>query len=296
MPNWTYNEMRFKSEDDCKKVAQLMKSKNEEFDFNNVIPMPTYLNNIPGFSTTQHVQALAYAFSKGKQVTEREMEAAIKTAYPQIKTVAKTPQIDELLAKTRKPYVLSKNDVIILTRVADNTNYQDEIDHYKSLAFDDCTAKTYADYAELIKRAVFETGSFDWYSWSVEHWGTKWNACNPEIDIPNKRIYWETAWSPTPNIVMAIHKKTNVPIYYIYTEEQITEIASEMIFKDQKVKIHEDIDAEECSQLAAFMGVIDPNECRIASGDYPVYDDEDEWASAKEITPKASLEEEFLDI
>lgn len=43
MPNWCYNELRFKTEEDCRKVAQLMKSENRAFDFNNVIPMPKYI-------------------------------------------------------------------------------------------------------------------------------------------------------------------------------------------------------------------------------------------------------------
>lgn len=47
MPNWVYNEMRFKSENDCKRVAELIKSKDSDFDFNNIIPMPPYLINIP---------------------------------------------------------------------------------------------------------------------------------------------------------------------------------------------------------------------------------------------------------
>lgn len=286
--------MRFKSENDCKRVAELMKSKDSDFDFNNLIPMPPYLGNIPGFGTAQHVCALAYAFSKGKKITEREMEAAIKEAYPQIKDVATTPRLEAWFTQGRKPYVLSKDDVITLTRIADSHDYRSEIARYAAYA--DNTPKTYADYAELVKRAVFETGSFDWYSWSCEHWGTKWNACRPKVDIPAKRIYWETAWAPTPNIVKTIHEKTNVPIYYIYTEEQITEIASEMIFKDQKVKVHESVDPEECSQLAAFMGVIDPAACRLTSDEYVVYEDEDEWDSAEEITPNAALEEEFLSI
>lgn len=37
MPNWVYNEIRFKSEDDCKKVAELMKSNDSDFNFNNAI-------------------------------------------------------------------------------------------------------------------------------------------------------------------------------------------------------------------------------------------------------------------
>ena len=290
MPNWVYNEIRFKSEDDCKKVAELMKGDDGDFDFNNVIPIPEYLERIPGFGTTSHTRALAYAFSKGKQMTEREMEAAIKKAYPQIQDVAHTPKFDAWLEPTRDPYVLSKADVIELTRIADSTDYQNEIYCYGT-----CNKpEPYEEYAELVKRAFFETGHFDWYSWSLEHWGTKWNSCNPEIDIQGKRIYWETAWSPSPKIVAAIHEKTGIPMYYIYTEEQITVFAGEMIFKKGELKVRETDDPRECFQLAAFMELVDSDFCRISPNGDAVYENEDEWESATEITPEAFLEKEFL--
>lgn len=294
MPNWTYNELRFQSENDCKKVAQLMKSNDSEFDFNNVIPMPSYLTNIPGFSTEQHVCALAYAFSKGKKITENEMETAIKKDYPQIQDVAQTPALDSWYEQNRQPYVLSKDDVITLTRVANSHDYEQEITNYT--AFDDNNPKTYAEYAELVKRAIFETGSFDWYSWSNRHWGTKWNANYPKVDIPAKRIYWETAWGPTPKIVVAIHEITNVPMYYIYTEEQITAFAGEMILKQQTVATYSTDNPRKCAQLAVFMGVIDPNMYRMSYGEYIIGKDDTEWDSAEKIIPKATLEKEFLNI
>lgn len=295
MTNWTYNELRFKSEDDCKKVAKLMKSKDSDFDFNNIIPMPTYLNSIPGFGTREHTRALAYAFSKGEKITEREMEDAIKQAYPQIKNVADTLPLDALLfAASREPYVLSRNDIIILTRIADTTDYKTDIARYQP--FNTNAPKTYAEYAELVKRAIFETGCLNWYSWSVDHWGSKWNASDVNVDINGKRIYWQTAWSPTPNIVAAIHEKTNIPMYYIFTEEQITAFAGEMIFKDGKVKIHNVDDPTECFQLAVFMETVDQSSCRMTADEDFVYEDEDEWDSAKEITAKATLEQEFLSI
>ena len=39
----------------------------------------------------------------------------------------------------------------------------------------------------------------DWYDWSVENWGTKWDACEPHInhnDIDYFCVSFESAWSP----------------------------------------------------------------------------------------------------
>jgi hypothetical protein len=46
-------------------------------------------------------------------------------------------------------------------------------------------------------------GHRDWYSWSVQNWGTKWNACRTEIDDNSDHGYaeitFETAWdAPVP--------------------------------------------------------------------------------------------------
>ena len=45
-------------------------------------------------------------------------------------------------------------------------------------------------------------GDLNWYDWSCNHWGTKWNACD-EISIMNEGTYayveFETAWdAPIP--------------------------------------------------------------------------------------------------
>lgn len=40
---------------------------------------------------------------------------------------------------------------------------------------------------------------FNWYNWNNRNWHTKWDACNPEIDInsdTNIQIRFDTAWSP----------------------------------------------------------------------------------------------------
>ena len=42
----------------------------------------------------------------------------------------------------------------------------------------------------------------DWYDWSVENWGTKWDACESTIcnnDINYFSVSFESAWSPPIN-------------------------------------------------------------------------------------------------
>ena len=53
--------------------------------------------------------------------------------------------------------------------------------------------------------AVLEDiGHDSWYTWCIQHWGTKWNACRAHIDSTGLEagsieIAFETAWSaPLP--------------------------------------------------------------------------------------------------
>ena len=113
MPNWTYNTVQFvgKTEDSVKQLKDLLKSKDNDFDFNNVIPMP------------QHI------FQGNLGQEEREKH-----------------------------------------------------------------------------------GANNWYDWSIMNWGTKWNACNTEVEL-NKNVLnytFETAWDAPREIVRALEhmKKT----------------------------------------------------------------------------------------
>ena len=45
-------------------------------------------------------------------------------------------------------------------------------------------------------------GKNNWYDWSWENWGTKWNACFAEVY--GNSIAFETAWSPCSPVISAL--------------------------------------------------------------------------------------------
>lgn len=55
----------------------------------------------------------------------------------------------------------------------------------------------------IMKKA--ERPWFDWYSWHLKHWGTKWDACeaaycvSPKMECVN--LMYRTAWSPATPII-----------------------------------------------------------------------------------------------
>jgi hypothetical protein len=54
----------------------------------------------------------------------------------------------------------------------------------------------------------------DWYTWNIEHWGTKWNAQPSSGDtivaerIPTgAEVWFDTAWSPPMPVLLELSKK-----------------------------------------------------------------------------------------
>jgi hypothetical protein len=53
-------------------------------------------------------------------------------------------------------------------------------------------------------------GYSDWYDFRVAKWGTKWNACDVEMQLEDETevsISFNTAWSPPLEVIEAIAKK-----------------------------------------------------------------------------------------
>ena len=49
-------------------------------------------------------------------------------------------------------------------------------------------------------------GLFDWYDWSCKNWGTKWNACDTDMNDKDCIIWFDTAWCPPREIYRQIAK------------------------------------------------------------------------------------------
>jgi hypothetical protein len=68
---------------------------------------------------------------------------------------------------------------------------------------------TAVDAARRAQAAYAETGYWDWYDWSVNHWGTKWNASAARLDRQERRdkLTFSTAWSPPRPVVAALGRR-----------------------------------------------------------------------------------------
>ena len=66
---------------------------------------------------------------------------------------------------------------------------------------------------DQVKIALEQTGSCNWYDWSIEHWGTKWNGHGRSVDVQTWGEYseaelnFDTAWSPPLPVIKALGEK-----------------------------------------------------------------------------------------
>lgn len=64
-------------------------------------------------------------------------------------------------------------------------------------------------------------GKNNWYDWSWENWGTKWNAYETYIDGDGTLCFW-TAWSAPIPVIDALAKKyPDVDIHHEWADEDL---------------------------------------------------------------------------
>lgn len=186
MPNWVQNDIYLYGEEkDIKKVLELVKSEESEFDFNKIVPMPKTLNIPAGGCDDESIQ---YAISKMPKEKQAEIKLALVNAKcgfygNYFKKIYRRIFTTEELEKCSKQFVEE--------RIKENKNSFDNTD-YNSLGI-----KTLEDLGNMYLHNILTYGCDTWYDWCCENWGTKWNAC--EVCMGRDSISFQTAWSvPDP--------------------------------------------------------------------------------------------------
>ncbi|TPL94757.1 hypothetical protein [Mesorhizobium sp. B2-3-10] len=79
-----------------------------------------------------------------------------------------------------------------------------------------------------IDQAIAETGHSNWYDWHCEKWGTKWDACELQVneaDEDSIDVYFETAWSPPEAWLVAMREKHPLLDFWLFFREDGVEAA-----------------------------------------------------------------------
>lgn len=206
MPNWVQNDIYLHgAEKDIKKVLELVKSEESDFDFNKLVPIPKTMHIPAGGHDDESIQ---YAISKMPKAKQAEIKIALtkaecsfygnyfKKIYGRIFTV-------EELEKCAKEFEAQTNRSHF-----DNTDYAG------------LGIKTLEDLGNMYLHNIITYGCDTWYDWCCEYWGTKWNAC--EVYVGNKSVSFQTAWSAPDPIFEALAylcDKYNVTFEGEYADE-----------------------------------------------------------------------------
>jgi hypothetical protein len=77
----------------------------------------------------------------------------------------------------------------------------------------------------------------EWYLWSNEHWGTKWNARNARhsTKAPDTTLWFDSAWSAPVPIFGALAKKFPEHEFIIHADEYSNHIHATFHMKGSEV-------------------------------------------------------------
>ncbi len=83
---------------------------------------------------------------------------------------------------------------------------------------------------------VRQYGHQDWYGWSIEHWGTKWNAYDDYGDEKGREFCFNTAWSaPHPVIKRLSEMYPDITFVHKWADEDIGNNCGEREYKGGRV-------------------------------------------------------------
>lgn len=109
-------------------------------------------------------------------------------------------------------------------------------------------------------------GKNNWYDWSNENWGTKWNSCDTYLDEDTFN-FW-TAWSPCSPVIKQLAKMFPDARFDYWYEESGCCFCGEEIYADGKMiynmeanytERYIDEDDDECKQSPDFQEERDEN-------------------------------------
>ena len=184
MPNYVTNIIKFKNQKAFdlfrKTYIEATEDGGEVFDFNKLIPMPPKLKIESGSLTDDGIDYVI-----------REM---LRSGFPGIESIV-VDRVEEILRRQR-PFGYSRpTDADLDEKVA--------------------TIKKIGRFDQMVEQGkkaiqnILDYGYQDWYLWSVENWGTKWNAYNYRDDPDELTAVFETAWSTPAPIIHELSE--NIP-------------------------------------------------------------------------------------
>ena len=195
MPNWVRNRIIAK---DFAELKKHLVNKKGEVDFNVAIPRPQDLNISSGsYSYEQQPRSWFSKFT-----AERIKEQA---------------PADVLMAKHYTKSITQDHFVGVCLLDKELVRTVRTIRGYKIRGEHKMSREDLHEALDTFFRGYFNVQRYgwkDWYDWSIENWGTKWNACDVHVDDENQVIEFETAWSMPDGVLKEVCKYTPLRVEY----------------------------------------------------------------------------------
>lgn len=285
MPNWVYNQIELQNREDTEKIAKYIRSKDQDFDFNNVIKMPEIL--VETSADSMAIPAMAYCVMGDRETENLEQWRKQLDLFldENIPNVAIQFLDDE--EKNITGHIINKVEPIITTGDIKELIYEHKtlmelkndinISAVRPLDPDKIKAQGIATW-----KAVLTTGFIDWYNWSVANWDTKWNAVDSEISITNCTVTWRTAWNPSESVIKQLAKDIPVNMYYTWFEEPRSTWAGSAVFHDGECIARTDTEsAADYIPIFLYMDGDSGDELHISEDDEILYPGDEGYKSAK---------------
>lgn len=229
MPNWVTN--RIKMTGDQKSIQELIefiRSDESEVDFNKIVPMPKELNMVSGGYQNEYVKC--YLDSLPKEEADE-----IKEKLKWTKCFFYGDYYKKFYAHDREI------DADLLKRMEEDAKKSYPMVEDKTITG---IGKQYVD-------NVLNYGTDDWYDWCCRFWGTKWNACEP--NVYDNIIEFNTAWSSVPQLILKLAQKfPDITIHYYYADEDFGNNVGAFTFHGEDVDVYQpEGGSEEAYDLAS---------------------------------------------
>lgn len=176
-------------------------------DFNKIIPMPAILNGIAEDSYTPLAKFLAGALKPGS-------DSGISEAIRLLEVGAAGCRLKESLPD-------NVDIILFMGRVWRGDEYN--ISYLRRMLLEEgrMSEKSF----EMLTRAMeaYKTcGAFTWYDWSIQNWGTKWNAYDAVFGDSGESVTFNTAWSaPMPVLGRLSEMYPDADISIMYADADI---------------------------------------------------------------------------
>lgn len=182
MANTTYSILKFRSQDDLRKIVDYAIKDGRDFDFNSIEPIPDALK----------VEHIPY------------QDAAIGSYYNTLDREDQTALIENLEDK----HYTNVEDIIEQAAAQEKEQI--------------LVAEERIDLGQKYYENIMEHGYPDFFEWANVHWNTKGNAINTVVDEEKLEISFSTSSSAVEDLMRNLYEKTGVPFVYQYTDDTFT--------------------------------------------------------------------------